>query len=218
MLQTRWFALFASFALVASCDSSIEPDPAGSAQLRVINATPGALDVVFEGQTIHQGLGVANVSGVLVVPAGAHQVTLRTAGGASTNVSIDPEVGQTVTVAATPATTSIAANVIADTGAIVPANKSKLRVIHLAPNAGAIEIWRTQPDFATPTHISTPFPYQAASPYLQSDPGNWEVFVTPAGATNHIATTGAVAVPAGERRTVVLLDSAGVLKFRVLSN
>jgi hypothetical protein len=103
-------------------------------------------------------------------------------------------------------------------GAILPAGKSKLRVVHLAANAGAVEIWRTQPDFATPTHILTPFPYQGASPYLQSDPGNWEVFVTPAGATTHIATTDAVAVPAGERRTVVLLDSAGVLKFRVLSN
>ena len=40
--------------------------------------------------------------------------------------------------------------------------------------------------------------------------------VTPAGSTTKLATTGAVNVPSGERRTVVLLDSAGVLRFKVI--
>jgi len=89
--------------------------------------------------------------------------------------------------------------------------------VHLAPDANGIEIWRSQPDFQTPVHIMTPFPYQATSPYLQSTPGNWEVFVTATGSSAKLATTGPVQVPSGQRRTVVLLDSAGVLRFRVIA-
>jgi hypothetical protein len=110
---------------------------------------------------------------------------------------------------------SNALGVIADTGAIVPANKSKLRVTNLAASLGTRQIMRTQPDFPSPVSIMTPFAYQATSPYLQSDPGVWEVFVTPAGGGANVATTGAIDIPAGQRRTVVLLDSAGVLTFKV---
>jgi len=39
-------------------------------------------------------------------------------------------------------------------------------------------------------HIMTPFPYQATSPYLQSTPGSWEVFVTASGTSTKLATTG----------------------------
>ena len=62
----------------------------------------------------------------------------------------------------------------------------------------------------------TPFDYQATSPYLQSDPGAWEVFVTRPGDTTKLTTTGSITIPAGEKRTVVLLDSAGTMRFRVI--
>jgi hypothetical protein len=41
--------------------------------------------------------------------------------------------------------------------------------------------------------------------------------VTPPGGGSKLATTGAITVPSGEKRTVVLLDSLGVLKFRVIA-
>ena len=47
-----------------------------------------------------------------------------------------------------------------DTGATVPAGKAKLRVVNLSKLAGNVDIWRIQPDVATPTKIQTPFPYQ----------------------------------------------------------
>jgi hypothetical protein len=128
--------------------------------------------------------------------------------------------GQALTAAAVANTTgALAAQVLADSGATVPAGKSKLRVTHLAASgASAVEIFRTQPDFQTPIRIMTPFAYRETSPYLQSDPGAWEVFVAPAGSSGSpkLATTGPVVVPSGERRTVVLLDSAGTLRFRVI--
>jgi hypothetical protein len=61
-----------------------------------------------------------------------------------------------------------------------------------------------------------PFNYGDESPYLQSDPGDWEVSITASGSSAPLLTTGAINVPAGQRRTVVLLDSAGIKRFKIL--
>ncbi len=188
----------------------------GSAGLRVINASKTPVDIVVDGQTVFRGLAVANVSDRINVSSGGHEIRLAGPSGASAQVQIDAPTGATRTAVVTPTASSISASVLVDTGALVPAGKTKLRVAHLASGAGSIEIWRTQPDFQTPVHIMTPFDYLATSPYLQSDPGSWEVFVTRPGSTAKIVTTGGVVISPGEKRTVVLLDSAGVMRLRVI--
>ena len=197
-------------------DAGATSPGAGSAAIRVINASQGLVDVVVDGQTVLHGLQVATVSDRINVASGSHAIRLVAFNGPSAQVQIDAANGATRTAVVTPSASSLSASVLVDTGAIVPAGKTKLRVAHLAANAGSIEIWRTQPDFQTPSHIMTPFDYQATSPYLQSDPGAWEVFVTRPGSTAKLATTGPLSIPAGEKRTVVLLDSAGVMRFRVI--
>ena len=192
-------------------------DPnAANASVRVINATNSLVDVLIDGQTVVRGLMIAHVSDRLNVSSGSHVVRLVGSTGSSAQVQVDASTTVTRTAVVTPSGSSLSASVLADTGAIVPAGKSKLRVAHLSPNAGSIEIWRTQPDFQTPVHIMTPFNYLATSPYLQSDPGAWEVFVTRPGSNAKLATTGSVQIPSGEKRTAVLLDSAGVVLFRVI--
>jgi hypothetical protein len=119
------------------------------------------------------------------------------------------------TYAYSPNATTLSA-VLLDTGGIVPAGKSKLRVTHLSKIAGNIDIWRTQPDFPAPTRIQTPFPYLSTTPFVQSDSGAWEVFITAAGSTTPLLTTHVFRIPSGGKRTVVLLDSSGTMIFRVL--
>jgi hypothetical protein len=192
-------------------------DPsAGNAGVRVINAANSPVDILIDGQTVVRGLMIAHVSDRLNVSSGSHLVRLVGSAGSSAQVQLDASTAATKTAVVTPSGSSLAATVLADTGALVPVGKSKLRVAHLSPNAGSIEIWRTQPDFQTPVHIMTPFDYLATSPYLQSDPGGWEVFVTRPGSTARLTSTGLVQIPSGEKRTAVLLDSAGVLLFRVI--
>jgi hypothetical protein len=159
---------------------------------------------------------MAGVSALIPVSIGPHQLQFVTATGTSSTVAVTPSPSSTAIVVASGTSTSLSGTVLIDTGSVVPAGKSKLRVAHLAASAGNIEIWRTQPDFQTPVHIMTPFPYLATSPYLQSDPGIWEVFATAAGSTTKLATTGPINIGDRERRTVALLDSAGVLLFRVI--
>lgn len=220
MMRLVGLGLVAAVAATA-CGPSMSDDGAigpstGSAAIRVVNASQGLVDIIVDGQTLVHGLQVATVSDRINVSTGSHQIRLASPNGPSAQVQVDAANGTTRVAVVTPSASNLSASVLADTGAIVPAGKTKLRVAHLAAGAGSIEIWRTQPDFQTPIHIMTPFDYQATSPYLQSDPGSWEVFVTRPGTTTRIATTGSVAIPAGEKRTVVLLDSAGVMRFRVI--
>jgi hypothetical protein len=64
-----------------------------------------------------------------------------------------------------------------------------------------------------------PFPYLAESSYIQSDAGTWTVFTTPVGdPTTRLAESGPIVANSGEVRTVVLVDSAGVLRFRVTTD
>jgi hypothetical protein len=204
---------------VAACSSEPSAPAASTASVRVVNAGVLMVNVLVDGQSVLNGLQVASVSNAIPVSAGTHQVRLQYGNGVSSDVTVNAAAGKSVTaVAASMSQSSVSASVLEDTGSVVPAGKSKLRVAHLAGGNHAIEFWRTQPDFQTPVHIMTPFVYQATSPYLQSDPGNWEVFVTAPGGGAKLATTGAVNVPSGERRTVVLLDSAGTLRFRVITD
>ncbi|HEX4683198.1 MAG TPA: DUF4397 domain-containing protein [Gemmatimonadaceae bacterium] len=191
--------------------------PGTGGALRAINASSVPVKVSVDGQVRVTALPISGVSDTFSVASGTHTITYATTAGTNaTSTTVNVVDGQQyATFAFSPSATALASAAIADTGAIVPANKSKLRVTNLAPNLGTNEIRRTQPDFGSPVQIQFPFPYQATSPYLQSDPGTWEVFVTPAGGGAKLATSGAIDIPAGQRRTVVLLDSAGTLRFKV---
>lgn len=221
MQLSRTALVAGALALLAACGGSDGPTPptAAKGMLRVVNATGSLLEVKVDGQSRLTGLTVARVSDPLEIPVGSHTIRVQTGAGTFADLSVDMASGRTTIAVARPATNGLAADEMIDTGAVVPAGKSKLRVAHLAGNTTGIEIWRTQPDWQTPVHIMTPFDYEDVSPYLQSDPGAWEVFVTAAGTTGpKLATTGSVNVPDGQRRTVVLLDSAGVLRFGVIDN
>jgi hypothetical protein len=217
MMSLRKSAGTSLLLLSAACSSYDVASASADGSIRVINASRVPLNVYIDDRAAGQVLPTSGVSANLPVTRGSHQVQLVSPGGASAAVVVEATSGKTATaVALASGSTGVAATVLADTGSTVPAGKSKLRVAHFASGGQVIELWRTQPDFQTPVHIMTPFAYQAASPYLQSDAGNWEVFATAPGGTAKLATTGLVNVPAGERRTVVLVDSAGVLRFRVI--
>lgn len=202
--------------LGSACAEKVTTTQDRSAAIRVINASNVPFDVLVDGAVAVTSLGVATISAPVPLSAGAHEIGLRV-GSAMSSVPTQTLDGQTATIVGVSGGLGASASVLVDTGSVVPAGKSKLRVVNLFGGAAPIEIWRTQPDYQTPIHIMTPFAYLATSPYLQSDPGGWEVFVTSPGSFTKVATTGTVPVPAGERRTVVLLDSTGVMKFRVIT-
>ena len=200
-------------SVVTACDDSsdpVNPPPADDAALRVINGAAAPVSVTVDGQVAVASLAAGGLSERLGVDVGTHTVQLRLAGGgaASQQVTFNAREGRSYIVSASADQSGLAADV--DTGATPIPNRSKLRIIHAAANAPALDVWRTQPDYTTPIRVMFPFAYLAESNYMQSDPGEWTVAVTREGETApFLATSGSIVVLGGEVRTVVLLDAPG---------
>jgi len=223
MSRISAFAVATALLAFTACFSSTEP-VLGDSSLTVANATLGTLEIFIDGRPItFGGLSMNGLSNAFALPAGMHQVRL-TEGGASaaTVVTIETRRDIPLTLVAYPSrsagTTGPATTVLVDTGSYVPSGKSRLRVANLTADAGAIEIWRSQPDAMSGGRITTPFPCPPASPYLQSDPGVWEVWTTAPGSATRTASSGPIEIPDGARRTVLLLDSPDGPRFVVVAD
>jgi len=178
--------------------------------VRLVQAVGSAnsLSVRVDGN-LFLTLAAGAVSAPTAVAVGHHTLTLTPSGGgtvASTH-PIDVTEGAVMTLVARDSSGSVVPALLADTGAIVPPGASKLRVMHAAALAPAIDIYRSQPDFPSLITVMFPFAYGAVSPYLQSSPGSWDIVVTPAGLPDTLYHSGPFTVADGKRVTVVGMDS-----------
>ncbi len=192
-----------------------------SAQLRVVHtiATVPAVDVLVGDSVVLTAVPSGETSAFTPVPAGNQMVSFRavTSTIPFPGTALSFAVDDSVTVLTVDSSSVINPWVLTDSGAVVPAGRSKLRAVHFATDAPAIDIWRTQPDFQTFITIMFPFRYQEVSPYLESDPGDWTVLVTTerrdsAGMPvrgDSLLQLPPVAIPDGESRTVMILDRPG---------
>ena len=216
-------------AMLAACRESTNPGngsnltPSG---IRVVNAFSVPVDVYVDGSLVASGVPPGELD-TLAETAGGHAVGFAASGGAPVSVQVTTAANAINTVAAVRLGIALAASVLDDTAAMVPAGATKVRVLHLAPNAGEISVYRTQPDWATPISWQFPFNYDSVTtgpccPYLQSTVGTWNVraWRTPsedslgwAGTTAHVT----VSLRSGEKRTVLVLDKpGGGIKLRVI--
>lgn len=200
----------------------------GSA-LRVINAGDTPLSVVVDGTTMLASLAPASVSAPIPVAPGARHVELNSpGGGALAALQLSAAASHTALIELhSTGAAGVSASVLADTGATPAAGMSKLRVVHIASSAPAVDIWRTQPDYPSAVRLMFPFPLGATSPYVQSTPGNWSVLVTPAieswpaGSSSdpaaHAMAQLSLSIAADQARTVVFMDdgTGGVMLMAV---
>ena len=91
-------------------------------------------------------------------------------------------------------------------------------MLHLAPNGGELQVYRTQPDYQQPTRWQFPFTYQSdpntlSAPFYQSTVGSWEVRIwqSPADASGWASAPVKVVIPlaSGGKKTVLILDNPG---------
>jgi hypothetical protein len=191
----------------------------GPSALRVINGYTTPVDVLIDGHVA--GSLAAGVIDTLSASLGAHTVALRQTGSGTTtsSQSITTAAGALNTIAVVRSSTgSVSSTVLDDTNSVVPAGATKLRVLHFAPNAGVIQVFRTQPDYGTPVSWQFPFTYQAnpdplSAPFFQSTVGTWEVRVwqTPADASGWSTAPVRITIEmtGGQKRTIVILDKPG---------
>jgi hypothetical protein len=203
---------------LAACGSDTTTGTSGQIGLRVINAYTAPVDVLIDGTVVMSSLAAGAIA--TTSPAtGSHTLMLRPTSGASLSQSITSTAGTVSTIAVLRASSgALSSAILDDTNSVVPAGATKVRVLHLAPNAGTLQVYRTQPDFPTPVSWQFPFTYQAtptslSAPFYQSTVGTWEVRIwqTPADASGWGSATVKVVVPlgSGEKKTILILDAVG---------
>jgi hypothetical protein len=207
--------------LFAACGSDGPTDccaPSGHG-LRVVNAFTAPIDVLVDGKVAINALSAGSIT-TATPTSGSHALVIQPAGGgASALLSTITTTDALNTIAVVRASNgSLASAVLDDTGSVVPAGATKLRVLHLAPNAGELQVYRTQPDYPQPVRWQFPFTYQSqpdalSAPFFQSTVGSWEVRIwqTPADASGWATAAVKVVVPlgSGEKKTILILDKSG---------
>lgn len=227
MRRLKLLIVVAALATAASCDGG----PAiigtfGGVQpaLRIVNAFTSPVDVLIDGNVAVSALAPGDVN-TASTSAGSHTLVLRTTGGGiSITESITTATSALSTIAATVNGGTLSAAVLDDTNNVIPDGATKLRVLHLAPNAGPLQVYRTQPDNPTPVPWQSPFNYQpnpSAAAFYQSTVGSWEVraWQTPADSSGWGTATARITVPlaSGTKATIIILDDpAGGVRLQVI--
>ncbi|MFZ0667029.1 MAG: DUF4397 domain-containing protein [Acidimicrobiales bacterium] len=229
-------AVICSTALIASA-ASASTTAANSGWLRfghfVASAPP--VDVEVNGTVIGTDIGFRDVTGYVLVHAGANTVTISSAaaGPNSTvlaSVSANVPNGGAVTVAAfasTSATTSstgtvaggITLSVFTDDLSSPPAGDAKIRVIHTIPGAPVVDtsLTATSSGSATPSVALSPVGYKQASSYEPIAAGTYNILVKTTGGT--VVTQGNDwLASAGSVITIVIVEAPSGPTLEILSD
>jgi hypothetical protein len=209
-----------NLAAVAVLGAGLASAQAGNGYVRVVHASPDApaVDIYVESNIVLEALPFREYSDYLAVPAGTYTVSIKVS-GTDTTVKSFP-----VTLAAGKYYSAIAVgyatggkqpgfDVLAlEDDLALPANNGvKLRVIHGAPGAPAVDVYVTTP-FETlmgKTAALTKVPFKAYSPYVTVPVGTYQARVA-------VADTKTVAIDSGRLitwnnmiRTVIAVDTKG---------
>ena len=143
--------------------------PAREARVRVIHAAPGApnVDIYVNGQKVLTDFPFKHVSDYLSLAPGKYQIDVYPTGNMTESViskKISVESGRSYTLAAIHSEKFLRLLAI-PTDSNVPANETKIRFVHLSPDAPAVDIAVKNGDVVFP-HIS----YRKTSSYLGLTP------------------------------------------------
>ncbi len=185
---TRRPALLAgviSAALVATSALGAAAQDGGTAQFRVLHASPDApaVDIYVDGEPVYANVAFGMITPYITDAAGSHQIQVVAAGtmpadGAVIDATLDLADGSISTIAATNVLESIEAQVIADAPAPV-ADAAQVRIVHLSADTPAVDI---APDGGE--EIVQGLAYPNATGYLNVPEGQLDVELRPAGAVD----------------------------------
>ena len=203
-------ALLATVSL-AACDD----DDDAEARLRAVHLSPDApaVDVLVNGDRVLSNVAYTGASDYLTVDAGSNRVQVNAA-GTSTSVidaTLDLDEDGDYTVIATDFLADITPIVLEDDNSAPSSGNIKVRIVHGAPSAPAVDVYITAPgaDINTATPALEDVPFQAFSDYIEAPAGSYQIRVTPAGTKTVVIDSGTVPLAAGQIRTVVARDATG---------
>ena len=200
--------------LAAACNSGSTTAPSNSAELRVINASPGSppLDIYFQGALGIDSLPYSFATAYGLVQSGASDIAVRSHGSINLLLETTPtfETGAFYTFVVTGPIDSPTSLLLTDDTTSAASGSFKLRMLHLAPAGPAMDLYYTGPsdDIATATPIVSGLAYKGVSPYLTPAIGSGRLRVTQAGTKTVLIDSGTLTFSNGEVGTLVVIGSS----------
>ncbi|MEZ0335959.1 MAG: DUF4397 domain-containing protein [Gemmatimonadales bacterium] len=208
--------LLAATALTAACDDDDDnTGPEGEARIRVVHASPDApeVDVLLDDTEVLSDVPYLVASGYLETSAGDHNLKVNAAGTTTTVIDADATLadGTDYTVIASGLVAEIEPIVLVDDNSAPAAGNVRVRAIHGAPSAPAVDVYVTAPDadLDAATPVLTNVAFGDVAPYLEVPAGDYQVRVTPAGTKIVVIDSGALTLASGQVRTAIAVDAPG---------
>jgi hypothetical protein len=206
--------LFAASALTAAC-SDDNTSPTAEARVRVVHASPDApeVDVLVDDAEVLGDVPYLTASDYLGVPAGGRNVKVNAAGSTTTVIDADVSLvdGTDYTVIASGLLAAIEPIVLEDDNSAPAAGNVKVRAIHGAPSAPAVDIYVTAPgaDLAAETPALSNVEFGVVADYIEAPAGDYQVRVTPTGTKTVVIDSGVLTLASGQVRTAIAVDATG---------
>ncbi len=208
--------LLAGTALTAACsDDDDNTGPGGEARVRVVHASPDApaVDVLVDDAEVLGDVPYLASSGYLDLAPGQRNLKVNAAGTATTVIDADVDLtdGADYTVIASGPVAAIAPIVLEDDNTAPSAGNVRVRAIHGAPGAPAVDIYVTAPgaDLEAETPALTGVEFGDVADYIEAPAGDYQVRVTPAGSKAVVIDSGTLSLASGQVRTAIAVDAAG---------
>ena len=205
-------AVLASAATVAACS---DDDPATTTRLRAVHLSPDApnVDIIVNGSQVATDVAYDESTDYYAIPSGTTDIQVQAVGSNDDVLAASPSLAANTdyTVIAANLLASIEPLLLTDNNTAPTAGNVKVRVVHGAPSAPAVDVYVTAPgaDLATATPTLTGVSFKGVSAYLSVPAGDYEIRVTPTGTKTVVIDSGTVPLASGQIRTVIATDAPG---------
>lgn len=199
-LNNIFLAALSSLILFSSC--SKDEDEPGTAKVLVTHASPNApgVDLLVDNNKVNtQALTFPNNTGYLEVNSGRRNIKVNASGTSTTviNADLDLVEGRNYSVFAANTLTSIEAVVLEDNLTAPAAGKAHVRVVHLSPDAPAVNIGVQ----GLATNLFTNLAFKSGTAFTPVDAGTYTLEVKLA-SNNAVILTVPATLAAGKIYTV----------------
>ena len=207
--------LLAATALTAACDDDDNTGPEAEARVRVVHASPDApnVDVLLDDAEVLSDVPYLAASDYLAASAGDHNLKVNAAGTATTVIDADVTLadGTDYTVVASGLVAEITPIVLVDENSTPEAGNARVRAVHGAPSAPAVDVYVTAPgaDIEAVVPVLAGVAFGDVADYLEVPAGDYQVRVTPAGTKTVAIDSGALTLESGQVRTAIAVDAPG---------
>jgi hypothetical protein len=214
-LNLLCYILLAVSALTA-CGDDENTNPTGAtARLRVVHASPDApdVDVLVDNAAVLTGVPYLTASDYLDVAAGSRNLKVNAASTSTTviDAAVTLADGLDYTVIAGGLVSAIEPIVLTDDNSTPPAGRVRVRAIHGAPSAPAVDVYVTAPgtDLTQETPALSNVVFGDVSDYIEAPAGTYQVRIAAAGSKTVVIDSGPLTLSSGQVRTAIAVDAAG---------